>query len=55
MTVLRDGKVRGSARVDEISDDELLALIVGRQLDSTFPPEATDGDDNETRADRRAA
>ena len=27
-----------TAVVDEISDDELLALIVGRQLDSTFPP-----------------
>ena len=37
VTVLRDRKVRGSGRVDEISDDELLALIVGRQLDSTFP------------------
>ena len=24
--------------VEEITDDELLALIVGRQLDSTFPP-----------------
>jgi ribose transport system ATP-binding protein len=48
VTVLRDGKVRGSARVDEISDDELLALIVGRQLDSTFPPKLTDGVDNDT-------
>ena len=38
VTVLRDGKLRGTARVDEITDDELLALIVGRQLESTFPP-----------------
>jgi ribose transport system ATP-binding protein len=38
VTVLRDGKLRGSATVDSITDDELLALIVGRQLDSTFPP-----------------
>jgi ribose transport system ATP-binding protein len=38
VTVLRDGRVRGSARVSEISDDELLSLILGRQLDSTFPP-----------------
>jgi ribose transport system ATP-binding protein len=37
VTVLRDGKLRGSARVDDITDDELLALIVGRQLESTFP------------------
>ena len=38
VTVLRDGKVRGVAGVDDITDDELLALIVGRQLESTFPP-----------------
>jgi ribose transport system ATP-binding protein len=38
VTVLRDGKSRGTADVAEVSDDELLALIVGRQLDSTFPP-----------------
>jgi ribose transport system ATP-binding protein len=37
VTVLRDGKLRGSAAVSDIADDELLALIVGRQLDSTFP------------------
>ncbi len=38
VTVLRDGRVRGEAMVADITDDELLALIVGRQLDSTFPP-----------------
>ncbi|WP_028785806.1 ATP-binding cassette domain-containing protein [Terracoccus sp. 273MFTsu3.1] len=38
VTVLRDGKVRGVAEVDAITDDELLALIVGRQFESTFPP-----------------
>src|SRR6266702_919270 len=37
VTVLRDGKRRGTAPVNQVSDDELLALIVGRQLDSTFP------------------
>jgi ribose transport system ATP-binding protein len=37
VTVLRDGKVRASAPADELSDDQLLALIVGRQLDATFP------------------
>jgi ribose transport system ATP-binding protein len=42
VTVLRDGKVRGSGRVEEISDDQLLALIVGRQLDSTFPAKRSD-------------
>ena len=40
VTVLRDGRVRGSALVDEISDQALLSLIVGRTLGSTFPPKS---------------
>ena len=46
VTVLRDGPVRGTAVVDEISDGELLAMIVGRQLDSTFPPKLEAADDD---------
>jgi ribose transport system ATP-binding protein len=38
VTVLRDGKYRGTSNVDEVMDDQLLSWIVGRQLDSTFPP-----------------
>jgi ribose transport system ATP-binding protein len=37
VTVLRDGRVRGEARVGDITDDELLGMIVGRRLVSTFP------------------
>jgi ribose transport system ATP-binding protein len=37
VTVLRDGKLSGSAPVSEMTDDTMLAMIVGRQLDSTFP------------------
>ena len=37
VTVLRDGEVTGSARVESVSDDQILAWIVGRQLESTFP------------------
>ena len=40
VTVLRDGKVRGVSLVSKISDADLLALIVGRTLGSTFPPKA---------------
>lgn len=40
VTVLRDGRLRGTGLVAETSDDELLTMIVGRQLDSTFPPKA---------------
>ncbi len=38
VTVLRDGRYRGSSLVKEISDAELLRLIVGRTLGSVFPP-----------------
>ena len=40
VTVLRDGRVRGVAPVDKISDADLLGLIVGRTLGSTFPQKA---------------
>ncbi len=47
VTVLRDGKVaQPSIDIDAVSDDELLSLIVGRRLSSTFPPKANrDADD----------
>ncbi|TQS43402.1 ATP-binding cassette domain-containing protein [Cryptosporangium phraense] len=38
VTVLRDGTVQGSERVDDITDDEILRMIVGRAVESTFPP-----------------
>jgi ribose transport system ATP-binding protein len=38
VTVLRDGTLRGTHAVEDISDDHLLALIVGRTLEATFPP-----------------
>ncbi len=41
VTVLRDGRVRGSARVDDIDDEQLLRMIVGRELASTFPEKNT--------------
>lgn len=41
VSVLRDGKLRQTAQVSDITDQELLALIVGRELDSTFPDKHT--------------
>jgi ribose transport system ATP-binding protein len=41
VTVLRDGKLRGTSAVTDISDEDLLALIVGRMLETTFPPKPT--------------
>jgi len=40
VTVMRDGAVRGSGAISELSDDELLALIVGRSITTTFPAKA---------------
>jgi ribose transport system ATP-binding protein len=40
VTVLRDGKYRGTSLVSEISNSDLLSMIVGRQLGSTFPPKS---------------
>src|SRR5246500_5638495 len=37
VTVLRDGRVQGVAPVNEVSDTDLLSMIVGRALGSTFP------------------
>jgi ribose transport system ATP-binding protein len=41
VTVMRDGEVRGSAPIDEMSDEEMLRLIVGRKLSLAFPDKAT--------------
>jgi ribose transport system ATP-binding protein len=38
LTVLRNGKDIGTARVGELSDDEVVRMIVGRSLGATFPP-----------------
>lgn len=43
VTVLRDGRVRGSGLVDEIGNAELLDMIVGRTLGSAFPPKSDGG------------
>src|SRR4051794_18654933 len=46
VTVLRDGRVRGTSAVADISDADLLAMIIGRTLEATFPPKhvATDAE-----------
>ena len=42
VTVLRDGQVKGGALVSDVTDDDLLAMIVGRSLASAFPPKCAD-------------
>lgn len=41
VTVLRDGLHRKTSPVSDVSDSELLALIIGRELESTFPAKYT--------------
>ncbi|SFU47423.1 ribose transport system ATP-binding protein [Methylobacterium sp. 174MFSha1.1] len=38
LTVLRNGKDAGSARVDKVDDDAVIRMIIGRSLEATFPP-----------------
>jgi len=38
LTVLRNGRDIGTDRVDSISDDAVIRMIIGRSLSSTFPP-----------------
>jgi len=40
VTVLRDGKMQGTGLVNDLSDEDLLRMIVGRRLGSTFPAKA---------------
>jgi ribose transport system ATP-binding protein len=43
VTVLRDGALRGTSAVQSISDADLLAMIIGRTLGTTFPPKHEPG------------
>ncbi len=37
VTVLRDGRIRGTSAVADLTDDQMLRMIVGRELSSAFP------------------
>jgi ribose transport system ATP-binding protein len=45
VTVLRDGMLRGTAAAREISDADLLSMIIGRTLETSFPPKHPSGTD----------
>jgi ribose transport system ATP-binding protein len=40
VTILRDGRWSGSASVSELSDEQIMTMIVGRKLESAFPEKA---------------
>lgn len=41
-TILRDGRTRGTFDTGEISEHDIVELMIGREAGSTFPPKATD-------------
>jgi ribose transport system ATP-binding protein len=41
VTVLRDGETRGTFRVADLAVNEIVNLVVGRMLETAFPPKAT--------------
>jgi ribose transport system ATP-binding protein len=45
LTVLRDGRVVGRGAVADFTADEIVTLIIGRSLETTFPPKADAGED----------
>jgi ribose transport system ATP-binding protein len=40
VTVMRDGAVRGTFEIDSVTDQDLVELIVGRALETVFPPKS---------------
>ena len=44
ITIMRDGTYVGSWHMDEISDDEIVKQMVGRELTNIYPPK------NDTKA-----
>ncbi|MCD8218114.1 MAG: sugar ABC transporter ATP-binding protein [Clostridiales bacterium] len=41
ITVMRDGQFVGSSPISEITDDQIIALMVGRELTDVYPPRTT--------------
>jgi ribose transport system ATP-binding protein len=44
LTVLRDGRVVGTGKVADFTEDQIVSLIIGRSLETTFPPRYAGGD-----------
>ncbi|MBK5237760.1 MAG: ATP-binding cassette domain-containing protein [Actinomycetales bacterium] len=41
ITVLRDGAVRGTFQAADVSESEIIELVIGRALDTVFPPKGS--------------
>lgn len=49
ISVLRDGELRGTFEASRVTEREIVALIAGRTLESTFPPKRAAGAHTDTR------
>jgi len=38
ITVLRDGRIRGTFPADSVTEDQIIERVIGRTLDAVFPP-----------------
>ena len=43
LTAIRDGETRGTFDIDEVTQQDILRLIVGREVDAAFPPKHVSG------------
>lgn len=50
IVVLRDGEVSGSAMIDEVTDDEVVRMLVGRELKEIFPTGSRQPEEREVLA-----
>jgi ribose transport system ATP-binding protein len=41
VTIMRDGEVKGSGRIGDLSDEQILNLIVGRAITDTYPAKSS--------------
>jgi ribose transport system ATP-binding protein len=42
ISVLRDGRARGTFLCSEVTEEQIIELVVGRALDTVFPPKGSD-------------
>jgi ribose transport system ATP-binding protein len=55
VTVLKDGRVAGTARIGDVTRGQLIQMMVGRPLDEVFPPETGQRGEPVLRVERVSA
>jgi ribose transport system ATP-binding protein len=55
ITVLRDGQIRGTFAAAEVTEDDVITLVAGREVEAMFPDRAADLGDPLVTVERLAA